>query len=294
MNSIFDRDNLGTTKNWKFLRDDLISIFAADDDRFNKEYKNGEIEQVFDQMAEEYLNGYTLSGFCIDANDSVIDVVELIIALAGVSIFNVHPFGWDLRIGYDDEGNPRTILKPDNTPGGGCVPDVFVIDFSNAAENFNEEFRRTLDGYMTLFGYGHMDTVYGERLVYISKLSYARKTKSTADIIDSVNDKFYTLKFDQYDFHLLVDKRIRIMSVLTSVLLMEIAIAHTCGKETFRIKSSGNDVMISEMCDIANVVTGNAPHTPGASKVTVLCNRASEPEYTEFEITTVTDVTNIG
>ena len=78
MNSIFDRDNLGTTKNWKFLRDDLISIFAADDDRFNKEYKNGEIEQVFDQMAEEYLDGFTVSGFCLDANDSVTDVVTLI------------------------------------------------------------------------------------------------------------------------------------------------------------------------------------------------------------------------
>ena len=33
MNSIISNDNLGTTKNWKFLRDDLLSIFAADDAR---------------------------------------------------------------------------------------------------------------------------------------------------------------------------------------------------------------------------------------------------------------------
>ena len=31
MNSIINKDNLGTTKDWKFLRDDLISIFAADE-----------------------------------------------------------------------------------------------------------------------------------------------------------------------------------------------------------------------------------------------------------------------
>jgi hypothetical protein len=287
MNSILNKDNLGTTKNWKFLRDDLLSIFAADDDRLNKEYENGEIEQVFDQMAEEYLDGFTVSGFCLDANDSIIDVVTLITVLAGASIYNIHPFGWHTIMEYDDEGNIRNILKP-NTPCS--VPDIFMIDFSRA-ENFNEEFKRTLDEYMTLFGYGHMDTVYEQRLVYIFKLSYAFKTKETLDIIDSVNNRFYTLKFDPYKFDLLLDKRIHIMSVLASVLLMEIAVSHVCGgKETFRIQSSRNlDIIRDYMCDIANVVTGNAQHTPGAPKDRVICNRASEPEYTEFVITTITD-----
>lgn len=287
MNSIFDRDNLGTTKNWKFLRDDLISIFAADDDRFNKEYKNGEIEQVFDQMAEEYLDGFTVSGFCLDANDSVTDVVTLITVLAGASLHSIHPFGWDLRIGYDDEGNPLTVLRAKNTSYG--VPDIFMIDISKA-ENFNEEFKRTLDEYMTLFGYGHMDTVYEQRLVYIFKLSYAYKTKSTADIIDSVNNKFYTLKFDPYNFDLLMNTHTHIMSVIASVLLMEIAISHRCGKETFKIKSSGGtnlDLIRTDMCDIANAITSNALYTPGVQKDIVLCDRSSEPEYTEFKITSV-------
>jgi len=287
MNSILNKVNLGTTKDWKFLRDDLLSIFAADDDRLNKEYENGEIEQVFDQMAEEYLDGCTVSGFCLDANDSIIDVVTLITILAGASIYKIHPFGWDTIMEYDDEGNIRNILKP-NTPSS--VPDIFMIDFSRA-ENFNEEFKRTLDEYMTLFGYGHMDTVYEQRLVYIFKLSYAFKTKETSDIIDSVNNSLYTLKFDPYKFDLLIDKRIPIKSVLASVLLMEIAVSHVCGGiETFGIQSSHNlDIMIDYMCDIANVVTGNALHTPGAPKDTVICNRASESEYAEFVITTITD-----
>ena len=288
MNSIINKDNLGTTKDWKFLRDDLISIFAADDNRLNKEYENGEIEQVFDQMAGEYLDGYTVSGFCIDANDNVTDVLTLITVLAGASILDVHPFGWDSYIDYDDEGKPCAILEPDNTPGGGCVPDVFMIDFSNAAENFNEEFKRTLNEYMTLFGYGHMDTVYGERLVYISKFSYANMTKETSDIIDSVNNKFYTLKFEPYKFDFLKDTRIRITAVLASVLSSEIAIAYICGKETFKVKSSGDmcfdDLIRTYMCDIA---TGNTLHTRENLKVTLLCNRASEPEYTEFDIRVV-------
>ena len=288
MNSILNKVNLGATKDWKFLRYELISIFAADDSRLLEEYENGEIEQVFDKMAEEYLDGYTVSGFCLDANDSVDDAVTLITVLAGASLHSIHPFGWDLRIGYDDEGNPLTVLRPKNTSYG--VPDIFMIDFSNAAENFNEEFKRTLDEYMTLFGYGHMDTVYGERLVYISKLSYAYKTKNTADIIDSANNRFYTLKFDPYNFDLLMNTRTTIMSVIASVLLMEIAIAHRCGKETFKIKSSGGtnfDLIRTDMCDIANAITSNAMYTPGVQKDIVLCNRASEPEYTEFEITSV-------
>lgn len=285
MNSILNKDNLGATKDWKFLRDELISIFAADDPRFLEEYENGEIEQVFDQMAEEYLDGYTVSGFCLDANDSIIDVVTLITVLAGASIYSIHPFGWDSIMEYDDEGNLCNILRPD-VPCN--VPDVFMIDFSKA-ENFNEEFKRTLDEYMTLFGYGHMDTVYEQRLVYVFKLSYAFKTKETADIIDSVNNNFYTLKFDPYNFDILINTRTHIMSVLASVMLMEIAVSHVCGgKETFRIKSSHDiDIMRDYMCDIANVVTNNALHTPGAPKDRVLCNRASEPEYTEFEITSV-------
>lgn len=283
MNSILNKDNLGATKDWKFLRDDLLSIFAADDDRFNKEYKNGEIEQVFDQMAEEYLDGFTVSGFCLDTNDSVIDVVALITVLAGASIFDVHPFGWDLNIDHDDKANPCGILEPDNVPGGGWVPDIFMIDFSKA-ENFNEEFKRTLNEYMTLFGYGHMDTVYEQRLVYISKFSYANRTKDVSDIIDRVNEKFYTLKFEPYRFDLLVDTCTHITAVIASILLTEIAIARICdGKETFRVNSSGNtrydDLMRSYMCTIANGITGDENH-----KVTVLCNRSSEPEYTEFEI----------
>ena len=285
MNSILNKDNLGATKDWKFLRDDLISIFAADDPRLLEEYENGEIEHVFDQMAKEYLDGYTVSGFCLDANDSVIDVVTLITVLARASIYSIHPFGWDSIMEYDDEGNLINILRPD-VPCN--VPDVFMIDFSKA-ENFNEEFKRTLDEYMTLFGYGHMDTVYEQRLVYVFKLSYAFKTKDTADIIDSVNNNFYTLKFDPYNFDILINTRTHIMSVLASVMMMEIAVSHVCGgKETFRIKSSHDiDIMRDYMCDIANVITGNALHTPGAPKDRVLCNRASEPEYTEFEITSV-------
>lgn len=289
MNSILNKVNLGATKDWKFLRDELISIFAADDSRFLKEYENGEIEQVFDKMAEEYLDGYTVSGFCLDANDSVIDVVTLITVLAGASLHSIHPFGWDSIMEYDDEGNLSNILRPD-TPCS--VPDVFMIDFSKA-ENFTEEFKRTLDEYMTLFGYGHMDTVYEQRLVYVFKLSYAFKTKETADIIDSVNDNFYTLKFDPYNFDLLMNTRTHIMSVLASVILMEIAVSHVCGgKETFKIKSSGGtnfDLIRTDMCDIANMITSNALHTPGAPKDKVLCNRASEPEYTEFEIASVNE-----
>jgi len=290
MNSILNKVDLGATKDWKFLRDDLLSIFAADDDRLNKEYENGEIEQVFDQMAEEYLDGFIVSGFCLDANDSIIDVVTLITVLARVSIYNIHPFGWHTIMEYDDKGNLCNILRPDDPCSACSVPDVFMIDFSKA-ENFNEEFKRTLDEYMTLFGYGHMDTVYEQRLVYVFKLSYAFQTKETADIIDSVNNNFYTLKFDPYKFDLLLDKRIHIMSVLSSVLLMEIAVSHVCGgKETFRIQSSHNlDIIRDYMCDIANVVTNNALHTPGAPKDRVICNRASEPEYTEFVITTITD-----
>lgn len=287
MNSILNKDNLGATKDWKFLRNDLVSIFAADDPRLLGEYENGEIEQVFDQMAKEYLDGYTVSGFCLDANDSVIDVVTLITVLAGSSIYGIHPFGWDSIMEYDEEGNLCNILRPD-VPCS--VPDVFMIDFSRA-ENFNEEFKRTLDEYMTLFGYGHMDTVYEQRLVYVFKLSYAFKTKDTADIIDSVNNNFYTLKFDPYNFDLLMDTYTRIIPVLASVILMEIAISHVCGgKESFKVKSSGGtnfDLIITDMCDIANVITGNALHTPGAPKDRVLCNRASEPEYTEFEITSI-------
>lgn len=286
MNSILNKDNLGATKDWKFLRNDLLSIFAADDPRLLDKYDNDEqMDKLFDKLAEEYLDGYTVSGFCLDANDSVIDVVTLITVLAGSSIYSIHPFGWDSIMEYDDEGNLRNILRPD-VPCS--VPDVFMIDFSRA-ENFNEEFKRTLDEYMTLFGYGHMDTVYEQRLVYVFKLSYAFKTKETADIIDSVNNNFYTLKFDPYNFDLLLNTRTHIMSVLASVMMMEIAVSHVCGgKETFRIKSS-HDIYIMRdyMCDIANVITGNALHTPGAPKDRVLCNRASEPEYTEFEITSV-------
>jgi hypothetical protein len=239
-------------------------------------------------MAEEYLDGFTVSGFCLDPNDNVIDVVTLITVLAGASIYNVHPFGWDVIMEYDDEGNIRNVLKP-NTPCS-SVPEVFMIDFSRA-ENFDEEYKKILDEYMTLFGYGHMDTVYGQRLVYVFKLSYAFKTKETSDIIDSVNNSFYTLKFDPYNFDLLLNTRTRITSVLTSVLLMEIAVSHVCGgKETFRIESSHNlDIIRDYMCDIANVVTGDAMYVPGSPRDKVLCNRASEPEYTEFEITTVTD-----
>ena len=288
MNSIISNDNLGTTKNWKFLRDDLLSIFAADDARLLGNYNENEIEEVFDEMAKDYLDGFTVSGFCIDSNDNITDVITLITILAGASILDVHPFAWDSKIEYDDEGNPCDILEPDNIPGNGCVPDVFMIDFSNAAENFNEEFKRTLNEYMTLFGYGHMDTVYGERLVYISKLSYADMTKETSDIIDSVNNKFYTLKFDPYKFDLLKDTHIRITAVLASVLSTEIAIAYICGKGTLKVKSSGDmsfdDLIRTYMCDIANVTTGNTLHTHENLKATVLCNRASEPEYTEFDI----------
>ena len=134
MNSIISNDNLGTTKNWKFLRDDLLSIFAADDDRLNKEYENGEIEIVFDEMAKDYLDDWAVSGFCIDEEDNVTDALELVMALSSASILNRHPFRWEPELHLHDDSFLHNE-DFDHDP-----PTIFMIDTSNAGDNYNDEF----------------------------------------------------------------------------------------------------------------------------------------------------------
>ena len=240
MNSIIIRDNLGTTKNWKFLRDDLLSIVSADDDRLNKEYENGEIETVFDEMAKDYLNNWMVSGFCIDAEDNIGDVLEMIIALACANGLGYNPFGWSAKAVYKDD--KLYDVCPSDKEAKGAVPAIFMIDISKAGENYNEDFQRTLDEYMTLFGYGHMDCVYEQRLVYINKVVYALSTKDTSDVKDSLNNDLYVVKFEPYKFNLLIDNTELADIVSGTVLSIEAWLSIVVGgKEEFDICSSGNE-----------------------------------------------------
>lgn len=196
MNSIISNDNLGTTKNWKFLRDDLLSIFAADDARLLEKYDNDEqMDKLFDELAEEYLDNFTVSSFCIDAEDNVSDVLEMIMALSALCC---HPFGWGVDIKYDENGHFDMICP--HRINLSLRPHVFMIDVSNSGDNYTKEFVEILDEYMTLWGYGRMDLVYENRLVYIDKVEYSSKTKEATNIRDSVNNNLYTVRFDPYTF----------------------------------------------------------------------------------------------
>lgn len=240
MNSIINNDNLGTTKNWK-LRDDLLSIFAADDSRLLEKYDNDDqMDKLFDKMAEEYLDGYTVSGFCIDAEDNISDVLDMIIVLAGASAWNCHPFGWDSESIYSDDKLYDVVVSPKTA--NGAIPTIFMIDISQAGDNYNEDFQRTLDEYMTLFGYGHMDCVYKQRLIYITKFAYATKTKETVSIKDSINDKMYVVKFEPYKFNLLIDN-VKLADIAVGVVLnIESWISATVGiKEEFDVYTTGNE-----------------------------------------------------
>ena len=196
MNSIISNDNLGTTKNWKFLRDDLLSIFAADDARLLEKYDNDEqMDKLFDELAKEYLDNFTVSGFCIDAEDNVSDVLEMIMALSSLVC---HPFGWGVDIIYDKDGH-FDMIRPHRI-NFSHRPHVFMIDVSNSGDNYTKEFVEILDEYMTLWGYGRMDLVYENRLVYINKVEYSSKTKEATNIRDSVNNNLYTVRFNPYTF----------------------------------------------------------------------------------------------
>lgn len=240
MKSIINKDNLGTTKNWKFLRDDLLSIFAADDARLLGNYNENEIEEVFNKMAKEYLDGFTVSGFCIDAEDNVMDVLEMITVLAGASAWNCHPFGWDNKSEYRD-GKLYNVEVSYKT-GNGVVPTIFMIDISNVGDNYDKDFQRTLDEYMTLFGYGHMDCVYEQRLVYIKKIVYALKAKDTVSVRDSLNSDVYVVKFEPYKFNLLMNDMKHADIAVAVVLNIETCISYMAGiKEEFDICATGDE-----------------------------------------------------
>lgn len=240
MNSIINKDNLGTTKNWKFLRDDLLSIFAADDERLLGNYNENEIEEVFNEMAKEYLDGFIVSGFCIDAEDNVTDVLEMITVLAGASAWNCHPFGWDSETEYRD--GKLYNVEASHKIGNGVVPTIFMIDISNVGDNYTKDFQRTLDEYMTLFGYGHMDCVYEQRLVYIMKTVYALKTKDTASVRDSLNNDMYIVKFEPYKLNLLMDNMKHVDIAVGVVLKTETCISYMTGiKEEFDICTTGDE-----------------------------------------------------
>jgi hypothetical protein len=240
MKSLINKDNLGTTKNWKFLRDDLLSIFAADDSKLLGNYNENEIEEVFDELAKEYLDGFTVSGFCIDAEDNVTDVLDMITVLAGASAWNCHPFGWDSESEYRD--GKLYNVEASRKAGNGVVPTIFMIDISNAGDNYNKDFQRTLDEYMTLFGYGHMDCVYEQRLIYIKKIVYALKTKDTASVRDSLNSDVYVVKFEPYKFNLIMNDVKHVDIAVGVVLNIETWVSAMAGiKEEFDICATGDE-----------------------------------------------------
>lgn len=241
MNSIVNKDNLGTSNNWKFLRDDLISIFAADDARLLEKYDNDkQMDDLFDELAKDYLDGFTMSGFCIDSEDNVSDVLEMITVLTGASAWNCHPFGWSSKTEYKDD--KLCSIKETDKAGKGTVPAIFMIDISQVGDNYNEDFQRTLDEYMTLFGYGHMDCVYDLRLVYINKFAYAAKTKEAVSVKDSLNDKMYVVKFEPYKFNLLIDN-VKLADIAVGVVFnIESWISAAAGiKEEFDVYTTGNE-----------------------------------------------------
>ena len=234
MNSIISNDNLGTTKNWKFLRDDLLSIFAADDARLLENHNEEQIEELFDKLAEDYLDDWAVSGFCIDKEDNVYDVLELIMALSSASILNRHPFRWE------SESHPRDSFL-DNDDFKYAPPSVFMIDTSNAGENYTKDFIKTLDTYFTIMGYGHMDIVYENRLVYINKCKYAAKVKDTADIKDSISSDKYVVKFDPYSFSLFTDSIDLVKRMIYGILIDELEIAKCSNTTTpWKLIYTGN------------------------------------------------------
>ena len=234
MNSIVNSDNLGTTKNWKFLRDDLLSIFAADDARLLEKYDNDEqMDKLFDELAKDYLDDWTVSGFCIDEKDNVSDVLELIMVLSSASILDRHPFHWE------PEPHSRNSFLDDNDFEY-TSPSVFMIDTSNAGENYTEDFIKTLDVYFTIMGYGHMDTVYENRIVYVNKYKYAVKVKNTTDLKDSISGK-YVVKFEPYSFSLFTDSIDRTKMMAYSALINELQIARCSNTPTpWKLIYTGN------------------------------------------------------
>lgn len=234
MNSIINNDNLGTTKNWKFLRDDLLSIFAADDSRLLDKYDNDEqMDKLFDELAEEYLDDWAVSGFCIDEEDNVTDVLELVMALSSASILNRHPFHWEPEL------HPHDSFL-DNDDFKHAPPTLFMIDTSNAGENYTDDFVKTLDTYFTIMGYGHMDIVYENRLVYINKSKYAAKVKNAADIKDGISDK-YVVKFEPYSFSLFTDSIDLTKRMVYGVLINELEIARCSNAPTpWKLIYTGN------------------------------------------------------
>lgn len=252
MNSIIVKDNLGETSNWKFLRDDLVSIFAADDDRLNKHYENGEIEIAFDKMAKDYLSDFTMSGFCVDENDTVGDVINMIFALTALNFG--HPYQWD--------NQPVRNAISSAYPSSFCAyPSIFMIDISNMGDNYNEEFVKTLDSYLALMGYGHMDIVYEQRLVYIYKHQYANKIKDANNIVDHISHK-HVVKFEPYNFSMflskeepktIVDKKL-VESILLRVLCVETAIATECCNTItdFDIVRTGSDDIDREIMEFVD------------------------------------------
>lgn len=231
MNSIISNDNLG---NWKFLRNDLLSIFAADDSRLLEKYDNDEqMDKLFDKLAEDYLDDWAVSGFCIDEEDNVPDVLELVMLLSSASILNRHPFHWESDL------HPRDSFL-DNDDFKYAPPSLFMIDTSNAGENYNEDFVKTLDAYFTIMGYGHMDIVYENRLVYINKCKYAAKVKNASDIKDGISDK-YVVKFEPYSFSLFTDSIDLTKRMVYGVLINELETARCSNTPTpWKLIYTGN------------------------------------------------------
>lgn len=232
MNSIISNDNLG---NWKFLRNDLLSIFAADDSRLLEKYDNDEqMDKLFDKLAEDYLDGWAVSGFCIDEEDNVSDVLELIMALSSASILKRHPFRWEPEFNWE----PDSFLNNDDFKH--APPTLFMIDTSNAGENYTNDFVKTLDAYFTIMGYGHMDIVYENRLVYINKCKYAAKVKNASDIKDGISDK-YVVKFEPYSFSLFTDSIDLTKRMVYGVLINELEIARCSNTPTpWKLIYTGN------------------------------------------------------
>lgn len=232
MNSFINNDNLGTSKNWKFLRDDLISIVAADDHRFMGEYNDKEIEELYDKMATEYLDGVTMSGFCL-YEDDIDDINDILNAITLLFTTTAHPMCFNY--GVVNGKIPHHKLSKEGMMTL-HYPSLIVIDTSHVSSDITE-LTKTLDKAMALYGYGHMDLVYEQRLVYIQKVAYATLVKETTDVTDSISGK-YTVKFEDYDLRLfnIEDDKERCSAILTSIFGDEATIAYNCNTDpTFRL-----------------------------------------------------------
>lgn len=232
MNSFINGDNLGTTKNWKFLRDDLLSIVAADDARLMGEHNDEEIEEIFDKMASEYLDGVTVSGFCLfdEDIDSISDILDCITLLFTTP---AHPMCFNY--GIVNGKIPHHKLSRE-----GMVtlhyPSVIMIDTSNTTADITE-LTETLDKAMALYGYGHMDIVYEQRLVYIQKVAYATLVKDVNIISDSLSGKEEVM-FEDYDLRLfdIENDKERCLAILASIFGDEATIAYNCNEDpTFKL-----------------------------------------------------------